>query len=139
MVDKYTTWGELKDNRRFSYGEIWLLRDELIGLLPSDRIEGHRHLYPSRAVVIVQNCDENDDEESVLIRVAPLSSQIKFLGEFDVLLLPGIDGVKTECIAQVQLSQAVIKKDLYRLVGEISDGKKAKIAAATLALLGIEL
>lgn len=139
MVDKYTTWGELKDNRRFSYGEIWLLNDELIGLLPSDRLKGHRHLYPLRAVVIVQNCDENDDEDSVLIRIAPLSSQIQFVGGFDVLLLPEIDGVRTECMAQVQLSQAVLKKDLHRLVGEISNEKKDRIAAASLTLLGIRL
>lgn len=139
MVDKYTTWNELKDNRRFSYGQLWLVRDELIHLLPSDRLEEHRNTYPSRAVVIVQNCDENADEESLLIRIAPLSTQTRFLQKFDVLLFPETDGVISKCMAQVQLSQAVLKKDLFKPVGEISTEKKEEIAAVNLELLGIEL
>lgn len=139
MADKYTTWKELKDKRDFSYGDIWLVRDELIRLMPSDRLEDIRHIYPSRAVVIVQNCDENNDEESILIRVAPLSTQIRFLQRFDVELVPGKDGVKEACMAQIQLSQPVVKKDLFKTVGKISDEKKEEIAAVKLELLGIQL
>lgn len=139
MADKYTTWNELKDNRSFSYGDIWLVRDELIQLIPSDRLEDNRTIYRSRAVVIVQNCDENDDEESLLIRVAPLTTQTRFLMKFDVLLKPGIDGVKSECMAQIQLSQPVLKKDLFKVVGKISDEKKEEMAAVKLELLGIQL
>ena len=139
MVDKYTTWRQLKDNRSFTYGDIWLVRDELIRLMPSDRLENHRNIHPSRAVVIVQNCDENDDEESILIRVAPLSTQIRFLQKFDVELEPGKDGVKEGCMVQVQLTQPVLKKDLFKTVGKISDEKKEEIAAVKLELLGIQL
>jgi len=64
MVRTYSKRADLKDSREFAYGEIWKLRDELIRLLPSDRLEGDRHIYPSRTVVIVQNCLENNDEES---------------------------------------------------------------------------
>lgn len=139
MVKTYSRRDDLKDSREFAYGEIWKLRDELIRLLPSDRVLGSRNIYPSRTVVIVQNCLENNDEESLIIEVAPLTTTIKYLQKFDVLLLPDKDGVKQECMVQVQLSQPVLKKDLFEKVGEISSEKKEEIAAIKLNLLGIDL
>lgn len=139
MVRTYSKRADLKDSREFAYGEIWKLRDELIRLLPSDRLEGDRHIYPSRTVVIVQNCLENNDEESLIIEVAPLTTTIRYLQKFDVLLSPDKDGVIQDSMVQVQLSQPVLKKDLYEKVAEISSEKKEEIAAVKLNLLGIDL
>lgn len=86
MVELYKDVQDLKDTREFAFGEIWKLRDELIRLLPSDRVVDKRKIHYSRTVLVVQNCLENNDEESLLIRVAPITTTIRFLQKFDVLL-----------------------------------------------------
>lgn len=139
MSELYNDVTKLKDTREFAFGEIWLLRDELIRLLPSDRVLGNRKIYPSRSVLVVQNCLENNDDESLLIRIAPLSTTIRFEQKYDIRLHPDKDGVKSECMAQIQLTQPILKKDMFKKVGEISDVKKREIAAAKLELLGIDL
>ena len=139
MSEQYNDLDELKDTREFAFGEIWLLRDELIRLLPSDRIINRRNMHYARSVVVVQNCLENNDEESLVIRIAPLSTTIRFEQKFDVRLHPNDDGVRSECMAQVQLTQPILKKDMFKKVGEISDTKKQQIAATKLELLGIDL
>ncbi len=144
MAELYSEVESLKDSREFAFGEIWKLRDELIRLLPSDRVVDKRKTYPSRTVLVVQNCLENNDEESLLIRVAPISTTIRFLQKFDVLLYPNEGNVKKDdvlrkCMAQIQLTQPVLKKDMYEKVGEISNDKKEEIAAIKLELLGIDI
>ncbi|NLC67661.1 MAG: type II toxin-antitoxin system PemK/MazF family toxin [Clostridiaceae bacterium] len=144
MSRQYRDLEVLKDNREFVFGEIWKLRDELIRLLPSDRVVSKRKLYPSRTVIVVQNCLENNDEDSLIVRVAPITSTIQFFGKFDVLLYPNEEDIKkddvlTKCMAQIHLVQPVLKKDMYEKVGEISVEKKEEIAAIKLELLGINL
>lgn len=139
MSEQYNEVEDLKDTREFEFGEIWLLRDELIRLLPSDRVVNRRNMHNSRAVLVVQNCLENNDEESLLIRIAPMSSTIRFEQKFDIRLHPDTDGVRYECMAQIQLTQPILKKDMERKVGMISDDKKQEIAAAKLELLGVDL
>lgn len=139
MSELYNEVKDLKDTREFAFGEIWLLRDKLIRLLPSDRVLGKRQTYPSRAVLVVQNCLENNDEESLLIRIAPLSTTIRFEQKFDIRLYPDADEVKNECMAQIQLTQPILKKDMFKKVGMISDDKKQEVAAAKLELLGVDL
>lgn len=144
MVKTYSSRDDLKDSREFSLGEIWKLRDELLTLLPTDRMAGQRKIYPSRTVVVVQNCLENNDEETLIIEVAPLTTTTRFMKRFDVLLHPNEDGNKRDdvrevCMAQIHLSQPMLKKDMYEKVGEISEEKKDEIAAIKLGLLGIDL
>lgn len=139
MPKSYRSRRELKDRREFTYGEIWKVKDELIRLLPSDRLDEVRHLYPSRTVVIVQNCLENNDDESLLIRVAPLTSVARFRDRFDVMLSPKEDGVQMKCWAQVQLTQPMLKRDMFEKIAEISPEKKEEIALVKLGLLGIDL
>jgi hypothetical protein len=143
MVEKYESRALVKDGRPFSFGEIWKVRDELISLLPSDRIENGRNVHFSRTVVIVQNCQENNDEESYIIRVAPLAHRIEFQEKFDIILYPDLpdiprDGVTCECMVQLQLTQPMLKIDLYEKVGEISDTKKEEIAAIILSMIGLD-
>ena len=144
MVELYKDVQDLKDTREFAFGEIWKLRDELIRLLPSDRVVDKRKIHYSRTVLVVQNCLENNDEESLLIRVAPITTTIRFLQKFDVLLYPNEGDIKRDdvlrkCMAQIQLTQPILKKDMYEQVGEISNEKKEEVAAIKLELLGINL
>ena len=94
--------------------------------------------------MVVQNCLENNDEDSLLIRIAPITTTIQFLQKFDVLLYPNEGDIKRDdvlrkCMVQVQLTQPILKKDMYERVGEISTLKKEEIAAIKLELLGINL
>lgn len=139
MSELYNEVKGLKDTREFAFGEIWLLRDKLIRILPSDRVVNKRNMHYSRAVLVVQNCLENNDEESLLIRIAPLSTTIRFEQKFDIRLHPSEDEVKDECMAQIQLTQPILKKDMFKKVGMISDDKKQEVAAAKLELLGVDL
>ena len=43
MAEQYKSVNDIKDNRDFAFGEIWKLRDELIRLLPSDRVVDMRN------------------------------------------------------------------------------------------------
>lgn len=138
MAELYKGRDNLKDNREFIFGEIWKLKDELI------RQVKKRNVHHSRVVVVVQNCLENNDEDSLLIRIAPITTTIQFLQKFDVLLYPNEGDIKRDdvlrkCMVQVQLTQPILKKDMYERVGEISTLKKEEIAAIKLELLGINL
>ncbi|MGE5632002.1 MAG: type II toxin-antitoxin system PemK/MazF family toxin [Caulobacteraceae bacterium] len=139
MVVNYSNRSELIDDRQFAFGEIWKLRDELIRLLPSDRIKNERTIYKCRTVVIVQNSKENNDENYLLIRIAPLTTTVEFEQIFDVVLLPNKDEVKDKCMAQIQLTQPILKKDLFEKVGEISIDKKNEIAATIMKMVGIDI
>ncbi|WCK55131.1 type II toxin-antitoxin system PemK/MazF family toxin [Aneurinibacillus sp. Ricciae_BoGa-3] len=144
MAQKYNARRDLLDNREFKFGQIWKLRDKLIRLLPSDRIEDDRTYYASRTVVVVQNCIENNDEDYLIVRVAPLTTTVEFEQKFDVILYPNDgdekkDDVKEKCMAQVQLTQPILKKDMFEVVGEISNEKKNEVAAAIMKMLGIDM
>lgn len=143
MVQKYQNEIDIRDEREFSFGEVWKVRDELISLLPTDRMKWERNIHFGRTVVIVDNCLENNDKESVLIRVAPLAHQIQYQWNFDVLLYPpdefGInDGVDKKCMCQVHLAQPILKKDLFEKVCEISSERKSEIAAVFIKQLRLD-
>ena len=87
------------------------LRDELTRLLPSDRLVRRRKIYASRTVV-VQNCLENNDENSIIIEATPLTTTTKYLQKFDVLLLGDKDGVKQDCM--VSPASTSTQKDLFK-------------------------
>lgn len=144
MAEKYKDRSVIKDKRQFQFGDIWKVKDELVTLLPSDRVQNGRNPHYCRTVVIIQNCLENCDEESPIIRIAPLAHRIEFAENFDVLLDPDLpdkkrDGVDTECMVQLQLAQPILKIDLYEKVAEVSQGKKEEIMATILNMVGIDL
>lgn len=141
MVDKYKSVDVIEDDRQFGFGEIWKVRDELISLLPTDRVQVKRHVHPCRLIVITQNCEENNNKYFPLIRVAPLAHDIKFREKFDILLNKGIDttGADKTCMLQLQLEQPMLKKDLYEKIGDISDDKKFEVIALKAELMGLDL
>ena len=141
MVDKYKKYSIIEDDREFVFGDVWKVRDELVSLLPSDRVENTRKLHTCRLVVITQNCDENNDKYFPVIQVAPLTTKIKYKQKFDIELKKGVDIFDTNadtCMIQMQLEQPMLKKDLYEKVGYISDDKKYEVMALKLELTGLD-
>ena len=137
-IPKHNNLTDIEDDRAFTCGEIWKIRDELVSLLPGDRVSGIRETFHRcRTVVILQNTDENSDPTYPIIRVAPLTSTVEFKTAFDILLEPS-DGVNKECMLSVQLAQPILKKDLFECVGSISDDKLYEMLALESYIIGLD-
>ena len=142
MVDKYKRYSIIEDDREFVFGDVWKVRDELISLLPADRVKGQRNIHPCRLVVITQSCDENNNKYFPIIQVAPLTSKMKFMQKFDIPLEKDTDIFDTnedKCMLRMQLEQPMLKKDLYEKVGYISEDKKYEVIALKAELMGLDL
>ncbi|MBK5239826.1 type II toxin-antitoxin system PemK/MazF family toxin [Clostridium sp.] len=119
----YKSIEDIKDNRTFIFGQIWQVKDELISIPNADRLN-NRNLHFSRCIIIVQNNLNNFNPESVIISVAPISSRTDCERENDVILLKDKDEVKEDSIIMLDYIQPLLKIDLYRCVGEISEESK---------------
>ncbi len=142
MVNKYKKRKDIEDDREFIFGEVWKVRDELISLLPTDRMKCKRNLHPCRLVVITQNCDKNNMKYYPVIQVAPLTTKTQFKEEFDILLEKDVDIFNTnanKCMMRIQLEQPMLKKDLHEKVGYISEDKRYEIIALKAELMGLDL
>lgn len=121
----------LLDTRKFSFGQVWTVPDELISIPDSDRI-GNRNLHDARAVIIVSNNKGNTNPLIPIVTVVPLSHRVDCKGPGDVELYSDRDNLAYDSIARIRLIQPVLKADLVRLVTTISDDGKEEI------LVGIE-
>ena len=128
---KCYTKNDILDNRTFLFGQIWKIRDSLIGIPDADRINSRKEHF-TRCVVILDNNTNNGNKEFPIITVVPLSHRIEFIRDYDVLLLPSKDNVNTNCLLRLSLMQPVLKRDLYLCVGEISNDSKNDILAILL-------
>lgn len=141
MAIKYDNFNAIEDDRSFAFGEIWKVRDCLVSLLPTDRVNVVRTIHPCRLVVITQNCDENDNKYFPIIRVAPLASNTRYLQKFDIKLIKDIDaqGINKDCMIQMHLEQPMLKVDLFEKVGYISEDKEFEVIALEAELIGLDL
>ena len=127
------------DNRIFRIGQIWKVRDILVRLLPSDRMDNSRKIHPCRPVVIIQNCDYNIDAVIPYIQIAPLTTKIKYATKYDIIVRPEDDQVNEESMIQMPLGQPILKKDLFMREGEISKDKIMEIIDVQLKMVGVDL
>ena len=139
QVIKYSSKSDLIDNREFELGQIWLINDEFLAIPQADRIENSRQAHEKRAVVIVQNNDQNYNKMCPIITVAPLSHRVDLKRKYDVELSAAKDNVLQDSVAQLPLSQPVLKVDLNELKGTISTEKMAEIIDAQLERLGVDI
>ena len=141
-MNKYRTFNAIEDDRQFGFGEIWKVRDELVSLLPTDRVAVNRRVHRCRLVVITQQCDDNNNPLFPVISVAPLASNIKFLQKYDILLKRNVSafGIDSdECMIQMQLKQPMLKKDLFEKVGYVAEETKEEIIVIETELIGLEI
>ena len=133
---KYTN-EKLIDDRIFSIGDIWLIRDKFIAIPTADRV-GFRDIHPSRCVIVIDNNSQNNNKMFPIITVAPLSHRVDCTRIFDIPVFPKEDQVRVDSIIQMSLSQPVVKRDLFKKVGEISEDKKDEIILIHLLKVGID-
>jgi len=126
---------DLYVDKVFKFGEVYYIKDSLIDLPESDRINA-RNMHNGRRVVIISNNDHNSDKFSPVILVAPLSSQIHLVRKYDIELNKGLDAVKDDSIAMLELIQPVCKADIERCCGEVREEKKIAILDSVLEILG---
>lgn len=133
----YRFKNDVIDDREFVFGDIWQIRDELIDIPNADRIINGRKYHFSRCVVIISNSEENFDKDSLPISVAPISSRTDCIRRYDVELTKDIDGVLEDSIVMLDYIQPVLKKDLYKCVGNVSNEKKIDIYESLSVKLGM--
>lgn len=129
----------IKDAREFKFGCIWKVRDALINLPNIDRTTKERTYHFTRCVVIVDNSEENFNENSLTISVAPISHRTDCKRNFDIDLFAETDSVKEDSVLMLDYIQPILKVDLYECVGSISDNKKYELFDMMMAKLGIDV
>lgn len=135
-IRAYRDLSILKDNRKFKFGSIWQVRDILINIPNIDRFNKRKYHF-SRCIVVIDNSKENFNDDSLLISIVPLSHQIDCKRKFDIELFPEKDNVKENSIMMLDYIQPILKKDLYKCVGEISEDKKYELLDIIMEKLGV--
>ncbi|MGG1618252.1 type II toxin-antitoxin system PemK/MazF family toxin [Paenibacillus sp. NRS-1781] len=123
---RYANRRALFDDRKFNFGDIWLIDDEFVNTPPSDQI-GKRKKHVDRWVAIVSNNDENFHPLCPIVTVAPLSHRVDLMQKNDLELFSDKDSVAQNCLAQLKIMQPILKKDLRDFKGPISDTKKIEL------------
>lgn len=126
MTPRFANKRALFDDRKFNFGEVWLVDDNLINMPHVDHI-GARRSHQDRWVVVISNNVENVHPLCPIVTVAPLSHRVELMKEHDLLLESSEDNVNCDCLLQIKLTQPVIKKDLRDCKGPISEDKKVEL------------
>lgn len=122
----------LLDNREFEFGQIWTVPDELVSIPDADRLND-RVVHVARLILIVSNHSGNTNPLAPLVTVVPFSHRVDCMRLGDVELYAERDNLKYDSIARLRLIQPVLKADLVRCIGTISDDGKEEV------LVGIEM
>jgi len=121
---------QLYDAREFEVGEVYYIKDELIGIPNIDRTTVNREIHPGRRVVIAHNSYLNAVPTWPLIHVAPLSHRVDLMRETDIEVTTAPEdgnAVAIDSVIQLALVQPVLKVDLERKVGQLSREKIAEM------------
>ncbi|MBD7967780.1 hypothetical protein H9647_06880 [Paenibacillus sp. Sa2BVA9] len=136
MTQRYAGKRALFDDRKFNFGDVWILSDELITIPQADGTNT-RKLHSERWVVITSNNVENYHPLCPIVTVSPLSHVVELAKEFDLELLPNTDNVKDKSLLQIKLMQPILKKDLATCKGPISEIKKVELQVLLEDFLGL--
>jgi mRNA-degrading endonuclease toxin of MazEF toxin-antitoxin module len=126
------------DSRQFEFGSIWTIPDEIISIPDADR-DRTRILHPARLVLVVSNNRTNIDPLTPVISIIPLSHRVDCIRYGDVVLTPERDGVRYESVARVRLLQPVLKADLVRCIGRVSDDACEELLVAIEDFFGLTI
>lgn len=115
------------DLRNFPFGSVWIIGDNDIHFPANKKRKPHK----TRRVVVVSNNDQiNNDPTSLTVTVAPLTGQLKFKDPTDVELFAENENcISKDVIARLTQMQPVLKIDLKKCKGELSEDAKYEIMA----------
>ncbi|WP_186668778.1 type II toxin-antitoxin system PemK/MazF family toxin [Sporosarcina sp. BP05] len=132
----YQSKRDFFDDRSFSFGQVWLLNDSEIVIPQIDHLQT-RKVHEERWVVVTSNNPENHHPLCPIVTVSPLSTRVDLKRNYDLNLDKANDNVKENCLLQLQLSQPILKKELYELQGDISDDKKVELQVLLESFFGL--
>jgi hypothetical protein len=133
-----TDWRKViaSDDREFNYGEIYLIKDDLINF-PESLFVG-RTFHEVRPVVVTYHSVTNQNKRIWTINVAPISTQVDFRRDTDLLIDPAEGNyINRTSLIRLGLSQPVLKVDLEGPVGSLTRSQKLQLAALQMKLAGI--
>ncbi|EFV72847.1 hypothetical protein HMPREF1012_01565 [Bacillus sp. BT1B_CT2] len=121
------SYQSLIDERDFNFGSVWKVADSDVSIPQADKRKNVRKVHQERWVVVISNNNQNYNPVCPIVTVAPLSSRTDLKKKFDLELYNSRDNVKLDSLLQLQLSQPILKVDLFDLQGEISQDAKDEL------------
>ena len=124
------------DEREFKFGEIYLIKDELIDLPESLFVK--RTFHHNRPVVIHQHCDSNLNKHIWTLNAVPISSQVDYKRDTDLEIKPENGNyIYKDSLIRLGLAQPFLKVDLEGPVGVLTDDQMKDLAAIQMKLTGL--
>lgn len=120
-------------------GTIYIVPDEVIQL-PEENLPGAgpRNLHEGRPFLVLQSQELCNDANYHFVLGAPVSTKIQYKKETDFILLKqDSGGLKFDSVVLLSHIQPILKSDLGRQAGKVSNLTLEKIRALHLVGLGI--
>lgn len=133
-----TDWRKviLSDERRFLFGEIYEVKDELVNFPEGEFTP--RNFHSVRYVVITQHCNSNLNKHIWTLNAAPLSSKIEYKRDTDLEITPAEGNyINRKSLIRLGSSQPFLKVDLSGPVGKLTEMQMKQLAALQLKLTGL--
>ena len=115
-------------------GDVYLVRDERISLLPDSDRNIHSERRP---FVILSNNQKNSQQNWPVVLGCPISSSTKYRTEYDFKLGHGEAGVTKKCWITVPALQRLLKEDLEDKQGALDASQLEEVQAAVLDYMGL--
>lgn len=110
--------------RHMAPGAVFIARDPAIQF-PESQLEGAgaRDLHAGRRVIVVQARELNARQSPKTLLVVPCSASSALCGEWDFEIPDGETAFdKPKVVAYASLMQPILKRDLVKFVGNLTDG-----------------
>lgn len=126
------------DKRKFNYGEIFQIKDNLIRFPEDGYIKRTKH--ENRLVVVCHHVKTNSDQRHWSVLIAPCSSQVDYQNPSDLKISPNeMNRIDRDTLIRLGMSQPVLKMDLVGPLGKLSDEESSLLSNLQLKLAGIKI
>lgn len=120
-------------------GAVFIARDPAIQF-PESRLEGAgtRDIHATRRVIVVQARELNARQSPKTLLVVPCSASSTICGEWDFEIPDGENAFdKPKVVAYASLVQPILKRDLEKFVGNLTDGTLRRLQQIVARNLGL--
>jgi mRNA-degrading endonuclease toxin of MazEF toxin-antitoxin module len=114
--------------RVFHPGEIWLYPSQEL-FLSGDKLQARASETKPRPVIIVENEAHCSDPGYVTLLVVPTSHRVDLRNDSSLLLPAGSGNLAVDSLAQINIMQPVLKRDLGRRLGQLAESDLVKLLA----------
>jgi mRNA-degrading endonuclease toxin of MazEF toxin-antitoxin module len=115
-------------------GGVYLIKDELIRLLPEEKREVH---VTRRPAVVISGPATNGEAEWPVVLVCPISGSTTHRTRYDVQLAAGQGGATKKCWIRVPAVQPLLKTHLQDRAGILDERLLSQVQARLAQYLGL--